>query len=75
VLSTGEVVIMMLNKGRAPADLTVTFEQMGFDQSTHVTAYDLWKHATVPLDSKTNQITLPVESHGVTMIRVTPVKG
>jgi hypothetical protein len=62
---------MMLNKGRAPVDLTVTLEQMGFDQSTlPLTAYDLWKHATIPLEPNADKITLPVESHGVTMFKV-----
>lgn len=66
---------MMLNKGRAPADLTVTFEQMGFDPSTPLGAYDLWKHSTISLEPNTSQITLPVESHGVTMFKVFSVAG
>ena len=66
---------MMLNKGRAPADLTVTFEQMGFDPSTPLAAYDLWKHSAISLEPNTNKITLPVESHGVTMFKVSPVAG
>jgi hypothetical protein len=73
-LSTGEVVIMMLNKGRDSTDLTVTYEQMGFDNSASITAYDLWKHEMIPLPPKVARITLPVESHGVTMFKVTPLK-
>jgi hypothetical protein len=65
----------MLNKGRASADLTVTYEQIGIDKFTAITVYDLWKHEMIALPPRGTKITLPVESHGVTMFKVTPLKA
>jgi alpha-galactosidase len=59
--------VLMFNRGGAPADMTVTWAEVGLT-STSATVRDLWSHTD--LGSTATQYKATVPSHGVVMLRV-----
>ena len=59
-------------QGPVELPMTVTWSMLGFNDRLVFRARDLWKHADLKLPAQGN-ITALVRSHGVAMLKLTPV--
>jgi alpha-galactosidase len=62
--------VVLLNRGSAEREITVTWEQMGYPGHLSAAVRDLWAHKD--LGKFTGKFSAPVESHGVVVVTVTP---
>lgn len=62
--------VVLLNRGSAQHEITVTWEQMGYPAHLSAAVRDLWGHKD--LGKFTGKFSAPVESHAVVMVRVNP---
>lgn len=74
LLSTGDQVVMMLNKGKTTAPISITWDQLGLKKNTRVVAYDLWEHEEISVPVFASSITKLVPSHGVVMFKISAKK-
>jgi hypothetical protein len=65
---SGEYAVLLLNRGKEPEDITVTWRSLGL-QSAAATVRDLWKHADLG-SIETGYTATKVAPHGVVMLRV-----
>jgi alpha-galactosidase len=69
-LKDGSRGVVLLNRGGAQQEITVTWEQMGYPAHLSAAVRDLWAHKD--LGKFTGKFSAPVESHGVVMIKLMP---
>ena len=67
-LSNGDNAVVLVNKGLAPANVTVTWAMMGLPMTTTVNIRDLWAHKG--LGPFTGSYTATLASHAVTFLRL-----
>jgi alpha-galactosidase len=68
---SGNVAVVLLNRGSSTANITVNWSAIGLSGSASVR--DLWAHAN--RGSFTNSYTASVPSHGVVMLKITAGSG
>jgi alpha-galactosidase len=71
-LSDKEWAVCALNTGPAAADLTIEWDRLGWFLHGTFGLRDVW--AKKPVGDTTKPYTTRVDSHGVTLLRLTPVK-
>ncbi len=71
-MRNGGRAVVLLNRGEAPAGITVTAEELGLPVRRGYTARDLWAHRTLPME---HALSAQVPAHGVAMFVVRPVRG
>ena len=71
-LSNGDLAVLMFNKGKLPAHMSVSWDQLGLevDRKQHVRAYDVWTHKEKIMFSRSEHLSSTVASHGVALFRV-----
>jgi alpha-galactosidase len=69
-LSGGARAVLLFNRGKSPADVDVTWEQLGFPAKQRAKVRDLWAHRDV--GKRSRSFTATVEPHGVVMLTVQP---
>jgi len=69
-LADGSRAVILFNRGKAPADISVTWEQIGYPAHLRATVRDLWQHKDVGIFN--NSYSATVDSHAVAMVKVTP---
>lgn len=69
-LSGGARALLLFNRGTAPAEITATWEQLGYPAKLRAKVRDLWAHKD--LKPTAGSFTATVEPHGVVMVRVEP---
>jgi alpha-galactosidase len=62
--------VVLLNRGSAQHEITVTWEEMGYPAHLSAAVRDLWAHKD--LGKFTGKFSAAVESHGVVVVRVSP---
>ena len=70
-LADGSRAVALLNRSAAPARITVSFARVGLHDDS-ATVRDLWAHTNLGAFGRQYSTTVP--SHGVVMLRMTPVK-
>lgn len=70
-LANGDTVVILFNRNMpAAANISATWADLGFSPAATYAVRDLWLHQA--LAPATGAITLPVEYHGVRVLRLTP---
>jgi alpha-galactosidase len=69
-LKDGSRAVILLNRGAADADISVSWEDLGYPAHLSAAIRDLW--AKKDLGKSTGAFSAKVPSHGVVMLRVTP---
>lgn len=69
-LADGGRAALLFNRGAAPAEIAVTWEQLGYPAHLTARLRDLWAHRDLAPRSGSYRAT--VEAHGVVMLRVQP---
>ena len=69
-LKDGSRAIALLNRGASDADISVSWEDLGYPAHLSAAVRDLW--AKKDLGKFTGTFSVKVPSHGVAMLRVTP---
>jgi alpha-galactosidase len=69
-LQDGGRAVALLNRGASSHEITVTWEQIGYPSHLSASVHDLWAHKEV--GKFTGKFSVPVESHGALMLRITP---
>jgi alpha-galactosidase len=69
-LSRGARALLLFNRGRAPATIRATSDQLGWPPRLRAKVRDLWRHKNV--GRWKGSISEIVEPHGVAMFRITP---
>jgi alpha-galactosidase len=69
-LKGGGRAVALLNRGTAPHDVTVSWEQLRYPGSLKAAIRDLWRHQDLP--SALGSYTATVPGHGVVMLTMTP---
>ena len=67
-LSNGDNAVVLVNKGIAPANVTVTWEMLSLPMTTTVNIRDLWAHQG--LGPFTGSYTTLLASHAVVFLRL-----
>jgi alpha-galactosidase len=62
--------LLLFNRGRAPATIRATSDQLGWPPRLRAKVRDLWRHKNV--GRWKGSISEIVEPHGVAMFRITP---
>lgn len=70
-LSNGDRAVLLLNRGTAPADIAVTWPEIGYPASVHARVRDLWKGQDLGSMATSYKAT-GVPAHGVVMLTVRP---
>jgi len=70
-LADGSRAVALLNRSAAPARITASFARVGLHADS-ATVRDLWAHTNLGAFGRQYSTTVP--SHGVVMLRMTPVK-
>jgi alpha-galactosidase len=68
-LSGGAKAVLMFNRGKAPAKISATAEQLGWPAGVRANVRDLWAHKAG--GNWTGAVSATVEPHGVAMFRIT----
>ena len=66
-LADGSVAVGLINRGEAPAPVTVTWKSLGF-AGKKMQARDLWEHKSI--ETSADGYTATVPTHGAAMLRV-----
>lgn len=69
-LKGGGRAVVLLNRAKAPADITVRWEDLRYPDSLKAAVRDLWAHKD--LDPAAGHFTAAVAGHGVVMVTLTP---
>jgi alpha-galactosidase len=69
-LADGSRAVALLNRGAAPAQISVAWNEIGYPSQLKATVRDLWEKKD--LGKKSGNFSATVPSHGVVMVRVTP---
>jgi alpha-galactosidase len=69
-LAGGARALLLFNRGTAPAEITATWEQLGYPPKLRAKVRDLWAHKD--LKPVAGSFTATVEPHGVVMARIEP---
>jgi alpha-galactosidase len=69
-LQNGDRAVILLNRGSADQEITVTWEQIGYPAHLSAAVRDLWVHKD--LGKFTGKFAATVASHGVVMVTVRP---
>ena len=69
-LSNGGRAVLLFNRGKAPAEITADWDQLGYPGKLKAAVRDLWAHRDLGLRAGTFSAT--VEPHGVVMLKVQP---
>ena len=69
-LQDGGRAILLFNRSQAPADITITWEELGYPAHVPAKLRDLWQHKD--LGSTTAKYTTNVAPHSVVMLRMMP---
>jgi alpha-galactosidase len=69
-LKDGSRAVVLFNRGESDADISVTWEDLGYPAHLSAAVSDLW--AKKDLGKSTGSFTAKVPSHGVAMLRVAP---
>jgi alpha-galactosidase len=69
-LADGSRAVALLNRGAAPAQISVGWNEIGYPSQLKATVRDLWEKKD--LGKKAGSFSATVPSHGVVMVRVTP---
>jgi alpha-galactosidase len=69
-LQGGEHAVLLFNRGRAAAEMKVTWQQLNLPAAWKVDVKDLWSKKVV--HGVVGSVARTVASHGVVMVRVTP---
>lgn len=70
-LQGGGRAVVLLNRGEAPADITVTWAQLHYPDHLPARVRDLWTHRDLPR-VRGRFIARSVPPHGVSMVRIQP---
>eukprot|EP00026_Physarum_polycephalum_P007276 Phypoly_transcript_07334.p1 GENE.Phypoly_transcript_07334~~Phypoly_transcript_07334.p1 ORF type:complete len:529 (-),score=81.06 Phypoly_transcript_07334:65-1420(-) len=70
-LADKSVVVVLLNRALVSASITAQWSDIGLPANTKATVRDLWLHQNV--GTFTNSYTATVASHGVVMVKITPM--
>ncbi|EOY28333.1 hypothetical protein QUC31_012972 [Theobroma cacao] len=73
-LSRGRVVVVLWNRSRARAPISVGWREIGLSPSRPVTVRDVWKHKFVAMKRR-YRLTSSVASHSCKMYVMTPFSG
>ena len=69
LLSDGSIAAILLNRGTAKAEITITNDDLGWEENDKFTVYDIWQHRN--LGVFTGKYSAVVEAHGVMFGRFT----
>jgi alpha-galactosidase len=69
-LADGSRAVLLLNRGSAPATISVAWPEIGYTGGTKATVRDLWAHKT--LGKRQGSFAAPVPSHGAVMVTIKP---
>ncbi len=69
-LADGSRAVALLNRGAAPTQISVAWNEIGYPAQLKATVRDLWEKKD--LGKKSGSYSATVPSHGVVMVRVTP---
>jgi alpha-galactosidase len=69
-LADGGKAVLLLNRGEAPADIAVTWEQLGILAGQRLRVRDLWLHRDLP--RARGRYETSVAPHAIVMLRVRP---
>jgi len=69
-LQDGSRAVLLLNRGSSQANVSATWEQIGYPAHLSASVRDLWAHKD--LGKFTGKFSAPVESHGVVVVTVKP---
>ena len=70
-LADGGRAVILFNRGKAPAEIAVSWPELGLPASVPVEVRDLWAHKS--LGAKSGRYSATVPSHGVVMLRLQAV--
>ncbi len=69
-MKDGSRAVVLLNRGASDAEISVSWEELGYPAHLSATVRGLWAHKD--LGKFTSSFSTKVPSHGVAMLRVTP---
>jgi alpha-galactosidase len=69
-MKDGSRAVVLLNRGASDADISVSWEDLGYPAHLSANVRDLW--AKKDLGKSTGSFSAKVASHAVVMLRVTP---
>jgi alpha-galactosidase len=69
-LAGGDRAVLLFNRGSAPAQITASWEQLGYPAKLKAKVRDLWAHRDI--GTRAGSYSATVEPHGVVMVRVQP---
>jgi alpha-galactosidase len=69
-MADGSRAVALLNRGAAPAEISVAWKEIGYPSRLSASVRDLWQKKE--LGKKTGNFAATVPSHGVVLVRVTP---
>jgi len=69
-LAGGDRAVLLFNRGSTPAQITASWEQLGYPAKLKAKLRDLWAHRD--LGTRAGSYSATVEPHGVVMVRVQP---
>ena len=69
-LSRGRRAVLLFNRGKTPARIAASWEQLGYPPALRGKVRDVWAHRDLP--SATGGLSSDVAPHGVVMLVVTP---
>jgi alpha-galactosidase len=69
-MKDGSRAVVLLNRAASDADISVSWEDLGYPAHLSVNVRDLWAHKD--LGKSTATFSAKVPSHAVLMLRVTP---
>jgi hypothetical protein len=67
-LSNGDVTVLMLNKGKVPTQMSVTWDQLGLQAGVQAIVHDLWSHKKERVEH--DRVSSVVAPHGVVHFRL-----
>jgi alpha-galactosidase len=67
-LSGGARTVLMLNRGTAPAEIRIDWEQLGYPAKLRAKVRDLWAHSNLP--PAAGSVAARVDPHAVVMLRI-----
>ena len=70
-LTGGNRAVLFLNRGKSPADIHVTWPQIGYPEKLNATLHDLWKGSDIAT-MQGSYTAHQVPSHGVAVLTVKP---
>jgi len=69
-LSGGARAVLLFNRGKEPAEITATWDQLGYPEKLRANVRDLWAHKD--LKPAEESFAATVEPHGVKMFKIQP---